>query len=267
MHLSVPALVAPQSQHAKRHVAAAQLGPCKPALLYPVRHHARQKQAGGDRQALKVLGLAAGARRNERDSRVEPSETGQTSRDEDEERDAVEGCAESEREGKGGWRHAEGDEVGERVHLLPEHRGRAHPAGDFAVQGVKAESENGQQVGKVERADGRVGGRGRKVGREGEESSRCEDRQRAADTIHNGDEVGRVEVAAKRQNRYPWGEGGSNSFSRDHRAPDLEPRYVQDSPDQGKVSRVILVLHEQLLLFFIHGQALARGRLLFRRHR
>ena len=57
------------------------------------------------------------------------------------------------REGEGGGRHAEGDDVGERIELAAERRRRLAPARDAAVEDVEDERHRREGRGEEEVAD------------------------------------------------------------------------------------------------------------------
>ena len=98
-----------------------------------------------------------------------------------------------------------------------------HPR-DTAIKRIKAESKNREQMGKVQRPNGFCRGSSRDVGGESGVVNAEKDTERSAYGVGDGDQVCEAKVS-----------------------------------DKTKVSVVVVVLPEQLLLFLLHGCALASG--------
>ena len=120
--------------------------------------HRHDEDAGWNRRPLEVLHLPGCLVRQIRGGDVEPREPAHPADDEVGEDQHVPPAAQPEREAEHRGRHAEGDDVGQRVEVRAEHRlPRPVLARDVAVEHVTDQRQRQQQEGKPEPPLGGVG--------------------------------------------------------------------------------------------------------------
>lgn len=109
--LPTSGLVSPEPDDTERHVMRSNLALEEPSHFDPIGHCCSQKQRRRDRQSLKVFALSTSIRWDQSDSRIEPSQPGQSARDEPKERNRIEGSTEPERKCQNGRCDTERNEI------------------------------------------------------------------------------------------------------------------------------------------------------------
>lgn len=168
----------------------------EPARVDKVGHHGVQAERRRDGDAFEVLGLAGSVGRDKGDRGVEPGKAGKTARDKQKETNNVEGSAEAHNVAEGGGGDTERDEIGERVHLLAEHRTTTHPSRHLTVESVKAETKHREDNGSVECTGRIVGERSGQVRTLEQVARGQQDRQCATHSVHDCDQVRETEITA-----------------------------------------------------------------------
>lgn len=112
--MNLARLAGPKLQRSTRNTLRA----LDPTLTRPVHEDGHDAEAGGDREALKVLCLASGVLGHKRDGRIEACQAGETTANESGKCDSVKECAETKGECQDGGGDAKRDlERGVSRHL------------------------------------------------------------------------------------------------------------------------------------------------------